>query len=70
MREMSGGEFVHAVAVQARIEIEAHDDGVVIGRDINPQLSQDDEVVFEVVPDLEHGGILEQRLQLRQRDVR
>jgi hypothetical protein len=66
VREVRRGELVHAVAVQAGIEIEAHHDRVVIGRDVDPAAPQHDHVVFEIVPDLEHRRVLEQRLQLRQ----
>jgi hypothetical protein len=61
---MGGGELVHAVPVQAGIEIEAHHDGVVIGRDVDAGAAEHDHVVLQIVPDLEDGGVLEQRLEL------
>ena len=68
--EMRRGELVHAVAVQAGVEIEAHQDRVVMWRDVDAEPPEHDHVVFEVVPDLEHRRILEQRLELLERDRR
>ena len=67
VRQVRRGEFVHAMAVQARIEIEAHHDRVVERRDVQPTPAQHDHVVFEIVADLQDARILEQGLQLRQR---
>lgn len=57
--------LVHAVACQAlpRIEVEAHDDGVVIGGDLYPVAAQDGDVIFEVLADLEDAVVLQQRFQ-------
>ena len=63
VREMGGGKLVHAMAVQPGIEIEAHHDRVVIGRDANAGAAEHDHVVFEVMADLEHRRVFQQRLQ-------
>ncbi len=52
VREMRRGKLVHAVAVEAGVEIEAHQDRVVMRRDAYPQPSEHDHVVFEIMPDL------------------
>ena len=64
--EMLLGEIVQRVAVEpAGVEVEAHHQSVVIGRDADAALVQHHPVELEVVADLEHRRILEQRLQLR-----
>src|SRR3546814_16058412 len=63
---MRRGQLVHAVAVEPGVEIEAHQNRVVERRDGDPEAAENGRVVFEVVPDLEDAGVLEQRLEFRQ----
>ena len=57
------------MAEAARIEVEAHHHRVVIGRDGDPRLVEHHPVVFEVVADLQHRRVLEQRLQPVEHEV-
>src|SRR3546814_12239252 len=66
VRQMRRGQLVHAVAVEPGVEIEAHQNRVVERRDGDPEAAENGRVVFEVVPDLEDAGVLEQRLEFRQ----
>ena len=64
MVELRLGEVGQIVAeAPPRIEIEAHQHRVVVGRDVDAGLVEHHPVVLEVVPDLEHRRIFEQRLQ-------
>ena len=66
MAQMLARGFVHAMARQrlARFQVETHDDGVVIGRDLDPVAAQDRHVIFEVLAHLKHGVIFQQWLEL------
>ncbi len=59
---MRRGQLVHAMAVQARIEVEAQDDRVVMRRDGDAALAQHDHVELEVLADLQDRRVLAQRL--------
>ena len=64
--EVRLGELLEAVAeALPRVEVEAHDHRVVDRRDVDPRLVEHHPVVLEIVPDLEHRRVLQQRLQLR-----
>ena len=63
MLEMSLRQFVEPVVGPPGIEVEAHHQRIVIGRDVDAGLLEHHPVIFEVVPDLEHRRVLEQRLQ-------
>ena len=66
MLELRLGELVEAVAeAAARIEVEAHQHRVVVGRDVDACLGEHHPVVLEVMPDLEDRRVLQQRLQPR-----
>ena len=69
MLEMGLGQLVEAVVRPAGVEVEAHHQRVVIGRDVDPRLGEHHPVIFEVVGDLQHRRILEQRLQLAQHQL-
>ncbi len=62
-------QLVHAVPVQPGRECKAHQDGVVIRSDIDAETAQDDHVVFEVMPNLQHAGRFEQRFEQSERAV-
>ncbi|GJE46912.1 hypothetical protein AEGHOMDF_6121 [Methylobacterium soli] len=66
---MAAGELVHAVSALAGIEHVGDQHGVVEGRHRDPVAREHEPVVFEVLADLEHARILEERLQQRQRLV-
>ena len=58
------GEIVERVAVEpAGVEVEAHDERVVIRRDTDAAPFEDHPVELEIMPDLEDRGIFEQRLE-------
>ena len=62
--EMLLGEIVERVAVEAAgVEVEAHHQRVVIGRDRNAAPVQDHPVELEIVADLQDRRVFEQRLQ-------
>ena len=69
MTEMQLGQFIHTVPVQAGIEIETHHQGVVKRGDPDIMLRQHAHVIFQILPDLEHRIIFEQRFQPGQRFV-
>ena len=66
MAEMQFGQFIHTMAMQAGVEVEAHHQRVVKRRDPDIMLGQHAHVIFQILPDLEHRIILEQRFQFRQ----
>ena len=61
--EENAGQFVHAVAVQPAVEHVGQQHGVVDGRNLDVVAGQHLHVVFDVLADLQHRGILQQRLQ-------
>ncbi len=61
------GKLVHAVAVQPGVEVEAHDDRIVVRRDGDAGEPEYDHVELQIVPDLEDRCVLAQRLQPRER---
>jgi hypothetical protein len=64
------GELVHAVAlVQAALEREGDQHGVVDRRHLDAVAGEDGHVVLGVLRHLEHRRVLQQRLQLGQRHV-
>ncbi|PAV68287.1 hypothetical protein WR25_17612 [Diploscapter pachys] len=67
VRQMRRGELVHAVAVEPRIEVEAHDDRIVVRRHRDAGEPEHDHVELQIVPDLEDRLVLAQRLQPRER---
>ena len=66
MAKVRACRFIHAMAGQrfARFQVETHDDRIVIGRDLDPVAAQHRYVIFEVLADLEHRVIFQQRLEL------
>ena len=66
MTQMLFRQFIHAMAVETRVEVEAHHQRIVKRRDPDIMLRQHPHVIFQILPDLEHRVILKQRLQLRQ----
>ena len=68
--EMLFGEIVERMAVEAAgIEVEAHHQRVVIGRDADAAAIQDDPVELEVVPDLQDRLVFQQRLELAEHEL-
>ncbi|CAM3254884.1 hypothetical protein SPAN111604_13365 [Sphingomonas antarctica] len=66
--QMPLGQFVHIVRERLPgIERETHHQRVVIRRDVQPVPREHRDVVFEIMPDLEHRWIGKQRPQFRQR---
>jgi hypothetical protein len=63
--------LVHAVAGKrlARVEVEGHDHRVLDRRHLHAMAGEDVEVIFEVVPDLDHAVVGEQGFQKRERGV-
>ena len=61
--EMELGQLVEPVAVEARLEDVGEHHRVVDRRYLDAVAAEHLHVVFEVVADLEHAGIFEQRLQ-------
>ncbi len=58
------GELVHPVPLHpARVEVEGHHERVVQWSDDHAMTNEHGQVIFEIVPDLEHAGVLQQRLQ-------
>ena len=64
--EMALREFVHAVADVARLEHVGDEHRVIDGADGDSVALEHLDIVLEVLPDLEDGRILEQRLQHRE----
>ena len=69
MVEMKGGQLIEAMAVHAAFEHVGQHHGVIDRADGDAMARQHLGVVFDVVPDLEHGLVLEQGLEKRQRPV-
>ena len=70
MPEMALRQFIHAEARKAAAALVAgvgHQHGVVVRRDANAVAPHDDEVVFDVLADLQHAVVFEQRLEARER---
>src|SRR3546814_61988 len=63
MAEMKLRQLIHAVAVLSRIKVKAHDHCVIERRDVEVQTAQNAEVIFDVVADLQHAVVAEQRLE-------
>src|SRR3546814_18097891 len=63
MAEMKIRQLSHAVAVLSRIKVKAHDHCVIERRDVEVQTAQNAEVIFDVVADLQHAVVAEQRLE-------
>ena len=61
--EVEFGEFVHAVIVLAGFKDERDQHGVVDWRDGDAAALEDREIVFDVLADLEDGGVFQDRLQ-------
>ena len=61
--EMQLCQLIHAVAVAGAFEDVGNDDGVVYRRDVDALAREDVHVEFDVVPDLQHRRIFQQRLQ-------
>ena len=66
MTQMQLAQFIHAMPVQARIEIETHYQCIVKRRDPDIMLGQHPHVIFQILSNFEDRIILEQRLQSRQ----
>ena len=67
--EVQARQLVHAVAVLSAVEHVGQQHGVVDGRDRNPVAGEHEFVVLDVLADLEHARVLEQRLERGQRRV-
>ena len=63
------GDGVHLVLVAAAFEHIGEQHGVVDRRHLDAVAAQHHDVVFEVVADLEHGGVGKQRRQSRQHPI-
>src|SRR3546814_17864591 len=63
MAEMKLRQLIHAVAVLPRIKVKAHDHCVIDRRDVEVQTAQNAEGIFDVVADLQHAVVAEQRLE-------
>ena len=61
--EMLFRKLVHAVAEAPGVEVEAHHHRIVDRRGRDGFLGEHGQVIFEIVTDLEHRRVLEQRLQ-------
>ena len=70
MAEVALGERVHAVIVKAGVHGIGHQERVVEGGNPHSMARENLCVVFEVLPDLENGGVLKNRLQDRERFIR
>jgi hypothetical protein len=69
VREVRRRQFVHAVAVQPGVEVEAHHDRIVVRRDRDAVQPEHDHVELEIVPDLEHRCVLTEDLEPGERRV-
>ena len=69
MIEMKGGQLIEAMAVQAALEHVGQHHGVIDRPQGDAVARQHLGVVFDVVPDLEHGLVLEQGLEKRDRPI-
>ena len=65
--EMLFGKLVHAMAILAGFDGVGHEHRVVEIDEFDPGLGEDEKIVFEILPDLEDRGILQQGLQRRDR---
>ena len=65
MVEMQLCQLVEAVTMLARVEREAHQQRVVIGRDADAMLRQHADIIFQIMPDLQHRVVGEQRADPR-----
>jgi hypothetical protein len=61
--EMDLAEVVHAMPAQAGVEVVAQQHGVVGRSHVDAHAAQHDEIIFEVLADLQHRGVAEQRPQ-------
>ena len=59
MAEKQHRDFVHAMAVQPRFEIETHDDRVIDWRKHDVMLAEHAHIIFEIVANFEDGRVFE-----------
>ena len=64
LAEIELGQLVHAVVVLAGVEHEGQQHGVVDRADLDAVAAQHAHVVLDVLADLQHRGVFQQRLQL------
>ena len=64
--EVQRRQLLQAVAVAGAVEHVGQQHGVVVGRDLEPVAGEHALIVLQVVPDLEHGRVLEHRAQALQ----
>ena len=65
--EVTACEFAERVRAAAGVEHVGHQQQVVEGRELDVVAGKHKDVGLHVVADLEHAGVFEQRLELRQR---